>query len=117
MKSILLAVVISHMVLVHWKELSGVHLFHSGQRDGFYKDSFRDARELMLPCLSAIVSEMAHQEKGYEELCSHLMSVILLYLKRKTTLVDAPRPNTASAVARRARKTPETGPENKKAKK
>ncbi len=77
--------------------ISGVHLFRSGQKDGFYKDSFRDAQELMLPCLSAIVSEMANQEKGYEELCGHLMSVILLYLKRKTTLVDAPRPNSAAA--------------------
>lgn len=59
--------------------------------DGYYFGSFQDAQDLILTGLSTLVAEVSDPQKGFEEVCSHIMSVLLLYLKRKNTLVDASR--------------------------
>lgn len=77
--------------------ISGLRLLHSQGRDGYFSSSFQDSSELILAGLSSLVAELSTRNQGYEEMCSHIMSVLLLYLKRKTTLVDAARTPSVSS--------------------
>lgn len=70
--------------------ISGMELPLASPAGGYFLVSYKNCSGRMLGLLSSLLYEMQNREEGFEEICAHLMEILILYLDRITAFRPVP---------------------------
>ncbi len=70
--------------------ISGMELPLANPSGGYFLANYKDFSARILGILSALLHELQAQEQSFEEICSHLMEILILYLDRLTSFHPVP---------------------------
>ena len=76
--------------------ISGISLLPSVRDVGYFHSNLQNTSGSIINMLSTLIAEVSSKKTGYEEMCGHIMSILLLYINREKTMVDS-RTDTSTA--------------------